>query len=59
MGNQKVLGKRPFGIDPLCLAQESRAPSETRNRLDAELVAGFRPDRFPFSEGTGEVRDPN
>ena len=31
----------------------------TRNLLDTKFVAGFRPDRFPFSEGTGEVCGPN
>ena len=59
MGDQKVLGKCPFGIDPLRFAQESRASSDARNLLNVEFVAGFRPDRFPFSEDTGEVRGPN
>ncbi len=59
IGDQKILRKCPFGIDPLRFAQESRAPSDARNLLDTEFVAGFRPDRLPFSEGAGEVRGPN
>ena len=59
IGDQEVLGKGPFGIDPLRIAEESRASSETRNVLDAEFVAGFRPDRFPFSQRTAKVRGPN
>ena len=59
IGDQQIFGKGPFRIDPLGFTEESRPLSETGNLLDAEFVAGFRPDRFPFSECTGEVRGPN
>src|SRR6185312_8880496 len=57
--DQEILGKRPFRIDPLRFAKESRPSSETRNLFNAELVAGFRPDRFPFIQGKAEIRGAN
>ena len=59
VGNQQIFGKGPLRIDPLRFTEESRPLSETGNLLDAELVAGFRPDRFPFFNSKGEVCGPN
>ena len=58
VGNQQIVGKGPFRIDPLGRADESRTASQTRNVLDAELVAGFRPDRFSFSQRADPVGGP-
>src|SRR5258706_13015011 len=57
--NQQVLRKRPFAVDPLAIAPESRASRHLWNLFGLVLVRAFRPDGLVFIQHEPQTRGRN
>src|SRR2546425_12355926 len=57
--NHQVLCERPFAVDPLAIATESRARRHPRNFLGFVFVRTLRPDGFVFVQHEPQTRGRN